>query len=98
MARPTAEFFGKEQMPAGGGTGIGVARSSILNFKPSVVKHKLRDKHFDVHREVKDKHKHEDDFSKNAEKKMKEIDMKIERECHNCRNGCKENHIIELAD
>lgn len=97
-SRPSAAFFGRESV-AGfqPGGGIAPGRASILNFRTSVSKHKLRERPTE-YKITKDGNGSPEDYSKALEDKMKEIDKRLERECHNCKNGCKENHIIELSD
>ena len=79
-------------MPVPGGSNFG--RSSILNFRSSVNKQKLREKASE-YKIIEEKNPNYNDA---LEKKMREIDRRLERECHNCKNGCKENHIVELSD
>jgi hypothetical protein len=95
-SRPSAVFFGRESVTTGI-AGPSYGRSSILNFKGGVTKQKYKgDKPSEYKINVQGEHY--DDYAAALEKKMKEIDMRLERDCHNCKAGCKENHIIELSD
>lgn len=40
----------------------------------------------------------DEDYQSLLEKKMREIDMKLERECNNVVDGADVNHIIEVSD
>ena len=92
--RPSALFFGKEdyQNPSGG---IGISRSSIVNFNSSVDRQKLKDKQAVQISPFKTKNT-DQNYKDNFDKKMREIDQKLEKECLNCKEGNKENHIIEI--
>lgn len=81
-SRPSAAFFGRESVVSSGVGGGGVGRSSILNFRPSVSKHKLREKPTD-YKITKNDEENQDTYNQAFEDKMKEIDRRLERECHN---------------
>lgn len=94
-SRPSAAFFGRESMISGAG-GAGYGRSSIMNFKGDVIKQKFRETKASF--KVKVSGPENEEYEQALANKMKEIDQRLERECHNCKYGCKENHIIELSD
>lgn len=94
-ARPSAAFFGRESVTSAAG-GAGYGRSSIMNFKSDVTKQKFRESKANF--QVKVTSAENEEYEQALAKKMKEIDQRLERECHNCKYGCKENHIIELSD
>lgn len=96
-SRPSAAFFGRESMVSSSGGALGAGRSSILNFK-SASKQKLREKPSDYQITTSGEHNDQESYREALERKMREIDRRLEKECHNCKAGCKENHIIELSD
>jgi hypothetical protein len=56
-------------------------RSSTVNFDSSITKHKLDE--FDHDEFISAQNNADEDYQSLLEKKMREIDMKLERECHN---------------
>lgn len=67
-----------------------------MNFDTEITKHRLED--FDQDEFAESQHNADQDYQALLEKKMREIDMKLERECHNWADGSNENHIIEVSD
>ena len=94
--RPSATFFCKEeyQNPS---ISIGISRSSIVNFNSSVERQKQKDKQSIPHSPLKT-NRRDQIYKSKFEQKMRDIDLKLEKEWIIWIEGSKENHIIEITD
>ena len=71
-------------------------RSSVVNFESPITKHNLEE--FDHDEFISSQNNIDEDYQSLLEKKMREIDMKLEKEWNNWVDGLNENHIIEVSD